>query len=206
MTHAMRKSPRSSTHFWQIPISFVWVILSLAIIRPEPADASFNQSDFCNSRDYQVVRLSNSPLQATSILELQRTQGDVKVIVDSDRLTPRDLQNIANTGAILIIHTATTRISPRDIQNIQRSSGNVGLFVNSNRISTSDLQNLAGDGVQLLIDVAATDLSASAIQTIQRSSGRVTLIVNSSRPGEQAINALIQDGIRISDSSGCAGA
>jgi hypothetical protein len=173
--------------------SFAAFLLSTA---PFIANAVIRPNDFCDHQNYQVVNLSHSPLQIRSIAELHKQHQNVKLIVNNDRISPADLQQIANNGAILIIYTATTNISPRDIHNIQISSGNVGLVVNSDRISPRDLQNIANAGAQLLIDLQATNISARDIQNIQTSSGNVAIIPNSHRMSSQNLESLIRQGVR----------
>jgi hypothetical protein len=69
-------------------------------------------------------------------------------VVNSDRISPRDLQNIANAGAQLLIDLQATNISARDIQNIQTSSGNVAIIPNSHRMSSQNLESLIRQGVR----------------------------------------------------------
>lgn len=163
--------------------------------------AQADTQSFCGERNYETIRLSSSSLQAESLQQLQRQQGPIKLVVDSDRIPARDLEDIADDGIPLLIDLSRTALSARDIRDLARSNNQVQILVNRDRIKAQDLRTLARSGASFVIDVGATSISPKDLRSLQRSLRQTAkdleLVVTSDRISPKDLRSIARGGAKV---------
>lgn len=139
------------------------------------------------------------------VVSTRAAGGKFLILVNSDRLSGYDLQQIAAKSASLELSLKNSNLSAYDIHNIavttRQASAEFHLRLDSNRLSGYDIQQIGGTGASLEVSLSENSLSAydlgNIAVTTKNAGGQFLLLVNSDRIGGYDLQQLGGKGLTM---------